>query len=248
MQLTSLSRRNVLVAAVLAAAAALLTAAYVSRTHGGPAAAAAATGPLTTVYFAGRDIATGTAGSQALADGALVPRRVPRDEVVPAAVTAPAQIRSLVAVQPLFAGEQATTRRFARPQLQGIRGGLRGTLRVISVPGSAEQLLAGTLQVGDHVDVVATLKPASGVPYGQIVLRNLLVVSAPAGGGTSVAGIGGGSGSGSSSVGLELTDVQAKKLFFVMENGSWSLVLRPPAHAADGGKQVESAATVLKGE
>ena len=60
--------------------------------------------------------------------------------------------------QALYAGDQVTVKRFSDLHAEGIRGELKGTMRAVQVPGDANQLLAGTLQAGDHVDLVANLK------------------------------------------------------------------------------------------
>src|SRR2546426_983568 len=44
---------------------------------------------------------------------------------------------------------------------------------------------------------------------------------------------------------IAVTDSQAQKLFYVMENGKWTLELRPVTDAADSPESVDTAATVL---
>jgi Flp pilus assembly protein CpaB len=44
---------------------------------------------------------------------------------------------------------------------------------------------------------------------------------------------------------LAVTDSQAQKMFFVMQNGKWSLELRPVTDAADSPESVDTAQTVL---
>src|ERR671934_209625 len=68
---------------------------------------------------------------------------------------------------------------FVAPSAQGPRGGLSGTVRLMAVPGDPDQLLAGVLKAGDHVDVIAALK-GNGLGSGnssQILLRDLRVVT-----------------------------------------------------------------------
>ena len=229
-----LGLRNLAAAAVLAAVAALLTAAYAQRA--GRASPPAAAQDLATVYVAARDVPAGTAGSEALDAGLIVPRRLPRAAVAPGSATTADEVRALVAVQPLYAGEQAARRRFGPSGATGVRGQLSGTRRVLAVPGTPEQLLAGMLAAGDHVDVVASLRGAAvQEPTGATVLRNLLVVRAPTvdrGRATAAAVV-------------ELTDVQAQRLFFVIRNGDWSFVLRPPTAAAESATRIDSAAAIL---
>jgi len=44
---------------------------------------------------------------------------------------------------------------------------------------------------------------------------------------------------------LAVTDSQAQKLFYVTENGKWTLELRPVSEAADSPDSVDTAQTVL---
>ena len=76
----------------------------------------------------------------------------------------------------------------------------------------------------------------------RVVLRNLLVLRAPNGGGptskispndTSFSAV------------LQVTDSQAQKLFFVMQNGDWSLQLRPVLTPQDSPPSVETVGSVL---
>jgi hypothetical protein len=43
---------------------------------------------------------------------------------------------------------------------------------------------------------------------------------------------------------LRLTDAQAHKLFFIEENGTWSLILRPPARSGDSPENIKDAQTI----
>ena len=106
------------------------------------------------VLVAAKDIPVDTQGSDLLSGTWLTKLTVPRREVVPGAITSPQQLRSLIATQPIYAGEQVTTRRFGTPAERGVRAQIKGTQRVIEVDGDAHQLLAGTLRAGDHVDIV----------------------------------------------------------------------------------------------
>lgn len=240
-----MSRSNptrITLAALLAGAAALLTVLYVGRADGRSTGSSAA---LVTVYVAKHDVAIGTAGAAAVADGVFRPQQLPRAQVLPDAVTRPAELASLVAIQPIFAGEQATLRRFGAAGLEGVRTDLRGTMRALTVSGTTEQLLAGTLADGDHVDVIAALKRGNAqTPYGRIVLRDVLVLRAPkpAAEGSRLSGSGD-----ATSATVRLGDDQALTLFFVLKNGDWTFALRPAVHARDSAAAVASAATVLQG-
>ncbi len=81
----------------------------------------------------------------------------------------------------MYAGEQVTLRRFSDVAAQGIRSQLKGTLRAVQIAGDPNQLLAGTLEAGDHVDLVANLRldTNTAATATRIVLRDLTVLSAP---------------------------------------------------------------------
>jgi hypothetical protein len=114
------------------------------------------------------------------------------------------------------------------------------------LPGTTDQLLAGTLRDGDHVDVLANLKSGSCTTCYAVrdVARNLLVLHAPAGspGGTRVS-----SGTGASVI-LAVSDRrESQKIFFAVQNSSgWTLQLRPVANATDAPFDLEGTESLLK--
>ena len=238
--------RNIGIAVALAAVAALLTSFYVTnyKRH------VQRGQDSVTVLVAKHDIQPGTAGS----DVSLAPESVPRRSVVPGAISNQDEIHNLVASQETFAGEQVTTQRFSAVAESGVRGQLKGTLRAYQVQGDANQLLAGTLKTGDHVDLVAAVKISRGssnddIVFSRIVLRDLKVLQAPQG--APAAGkLTGGAGQTTSAL-LAMTDNQAQKFQWVLANsqnsngGAWHLELRPVTHAADSPDHLDSVYTVL---
>jgi pilus assembly protein CpaB len=225
--------RNLIIAIGLAALATALTAFYVSgyksRVNRGT--------QLVPVLVAKKEIPAGTSGAQV---GAYVKNdTVLRRTLAQGAVARLAAIRTLVTPQPIYPGAQITTRQFVAPTDQGPRGGLSGSLRLMAVPGNPDQLLAGVLQPGDHVDVIAALKTGAlgSSSVSRIILRNVRVVTP-----TDKPKSGGLGGSQNSSVVLALTDVQAQNLFYAMKNGDWTLALRPPT----GATQTKAPATTGK--
>lgn len=232
--------RNVLIAIGLALVAMMLTLFYVTNykrsvqksTSGVP------------VYVATKDISTGTTGSE-IAKSDLRVETVQKRDVVAGAISSPGNVAGLVLAAPLYAGEQVTLRRFSDVAAQGIRSQLKGTLRAVQIAGDPNQLLAGTLEAGDHVDLVANLRldASSSATATRIVLRDLLVLTAP--NDPSVAKVSTPSGSGS--VVLAVTDTQVQRLFFVVKNGDWTLELRPVIGAVDSPERVDTLSTVLAG-
>jgi Flp pilus assembly protein CpaB len=232
--------RNIAVAVGLALVAALLTTFYVAnyKRHVRQAET------TVKVFVAKRDIPQGTPGTALLAHGWVGTADVVQRSVVPGAISSPQQVTALITAQNIYAGEQITLRRFANETELGVRSQLHGPLRAISLPGSSDSLLAGTLRDGDHVDLVANLKTGSCTTCTatRAVVRNLLVLRAPLGSGSKV------SGTGTVSVLLAVSDrKEEQKVFFTTGNAAgWTLVLRPVANAVDSPEVIETPLSVLK--
>jgi len=244
--------RNVTIAIGLGLLAAVLTLVYVTNyrkhvQHGQQNVG---------VLVAATDIPAGTSGAQIAAGHMLKQETVPRTALVPGAISSPEQIARLVSTDTVMAGEQVSTRRFGNSTQLGVRAQLKGTMRAVQVSANPNQILAGTLRAGDHVDLVANLKGGSttgGDPihFDRIVLRNLLILRAP----TTADGKGGNltQPNQTFSVMFAVTDSQASKLMYVTRNsdgsgspdGGWALELRPVTNGADGPEKVESSQTVL---
>ncbi len=246
--------RNIALALGLAAVAAFLTLFYVTN-YKKSVRHQQANVP---VLVAKADIPAGMLGSEVVAKHLLAQQQVPRTDVVQGAISSPEQISNLVATEPVYIGEQVTARRFGPQAATGVRATLTGTLRAVQVAGDQNQVLAGTLKEGDHVDLLASLKyKVSDVLAGgagsqsdvdrvasRIVLRDLRVLRVSGG-----PGVGGKltSSPGNSQYWamLAVTDNQAQKLFFVIKNGEWALELRPVLHADDSPGSVETIESVL---
>jgi Flp pilus assembly protein CpaB len=231
--------RNIGIAIVLAVVAALLTTFYVTNykrsvQHGEE---------NVPVYVATHDIALGTSGADVAQGGGLRVEQVPRRSVVPGAISQPDQIADKIAVEPVYAGEQVSTQRFRSVQEQGIQAQLKGNLRALEVPGSATQLLNGTLQDGDRVDVVGTwLMPEHSQNHvSRVVLRNLLVLKAPET--NTVSSKLSSNPNEGFTVMLALTDSQATKFWWTVQNAEWSLQLRPVTDPSDSPEEINNSKT-----
>ncbi len=232
--------RNIGIAVALAIVAALLTTFYVTNYK----RTVQQGEQKVPVYVASHDIALGTSGTDVAHRNLLRVEHVPRRSVVPGAISQPDQLDKLVAVEPIYAGEQVSTRRFRTAEEQGIRAQLKGNLRAFSVAGSEQALLAGTLKDGDRVDVVGNwVFPENSQNHvTRVVLRNLLVLKAPE---TSRFSSKLGSNPDQPfSTMLQVTDAQAEKLWWIEQNGKWSLELRPVTDDADSPDRLETSKTV----
>jgi Flp pilus assembly protein CpaB len=237
--------KNITIAVALALVAALLTSFYVTNYQRN----VRQDETNVPIWVAKRDIPAGSTGTEIARKGMLEKSEIVRRSVVPGAISNPDQIGDLVATQPIYAGEQVSTRRFAMPGQQGIKAQLTGVQRAIQVPGDQHQLLAGTLRSGDKVDLVATFGAGGSsnkIFFTRIVLRDIEVLKAPAGVGTADK-VRSGSEDGAYSVMLKLTDTQVQKLHWVYTDAEeWHLELRPGRDAADSPENVESWYSVLR--
>jgi len=230
--------RNIVIAVGLALVAMLITLLYVTNYKRSVQHDASSV----QVYVAAHDIAGGVAGAELIKQKDFRPESVTRRDVVPGAISNPAQIQNLVLSGPLYAGEQVTLRRFTDAAAEGIRAQLKGTMRAVQVAGDPNQLLAGTLRAGDHVDLVANLRvdPNKATNATRIVLRDLTVLSGP--GESATAKV---TSNGATSVILAVTDTQVQRLFYVLRNADWTLELRPVVNAADSPERVETLTSVM---
>ena len=233
--------RNIGIAVALALVAGLLTVFYVTNYKREVRSAEADV----TVYVASKDIAAGTSGEEVMSGGFLTKQEVAKRSVTPGAISTPEQLEGRLAAAPVYAGEQVTTRRFTTEQEKGVRAQLTGNKRALELPGSKQQLLAGTLQDGDHVDVVGSWNvPESDTRhYARVFLRDVVVLNAPDSTDTTAKLTD--PNNGAYSVMLMLTDSQAQKLWWVSQNGAWTLQLRPTNDAADSPESAESAGSLL---
>jgi Flp pilus assembly protein CpaB len=240
--------RNIAIAVVLAVLAAVIVSFYVKQQKQDLQRGQT----LTAVYVAKEDIPAGTPGSEIESKVERV--EVAKDASAPGAIVRPEDLEGKVSTEQIYANEQVSLLRFANPTEQGVRAKLSGTLRAVQVPGDEHQLLSGTLNDGDRVDVVANLKyklvnfGRSGGGDAQenvatrTVLRDVLVIQATVSSGDSKRLS---ADSQNKFVLLALTDAQSQKLFFVMKNGEWTLQLRPVKDPADSPESIETVATVL---
>ncbi|HLX20765.1 MAG TPA: Flp pilus assembly protein CpaB [Gaiellaceae bacterium] len=242
--------KNIVIAVALGLLAVICTTVYVTNyrkhvQHGQQSVS---------VLVARNDIPAGTSGASIISGQLLKTESVPRTALVPGAISSPAQIARLATVDEIMAGEQVTTRRFGNASELGIRAQLTGNLRAIQVAADPNQILAGTLKAGDHVDLVGNMKvdennSGNSVHFDRVVLRNLLVLRAPTLATTGTLN----SSTQKYSVTLAVTDAQAPKLYFVIKNadpngspdGGWALALRPVTNSVDSPDSVADIGTVL---
>lgn len=233
--------RNIGLAIALAAVAVLLVFYYVAQERG----RLQNEQELVPVWVAAKNIPAGTSGAELESGAFITEKEVERSVVSSGTLLDPATVVDKVVVEDIYKGEQVSTLRFRSETQKGIRAELSGNLRAVQLPGTEHQLLRGTLQKGDHVDVVGTWNVPEGVTHhvSRILLRDILVLEA-----AQQAEVTSKISQGPNqqlSVKLALTDAQEAKLFWIAQNGEWTLVLRPPADSADSPESAENYQTLL---
>jgi Flp pilus assembly protein CpaB len=232
--------RNIVLAVVLAVLAALLTALYVANYQNRVDAGQ----ELVKVFVAKSDIPPGTAA--AAVQQLVSQKEVQQRSVAPAAVYDFQTLKGQTTAQWIYTGEQVSARRFNSTGRTGIHAELKGNFRAFSVPGTKQQLLAGVLKAGDHVDVIAHFGPKLAA---RTLLRDVLVLRAPQSGkiDSSVAT----SQDNAFDVVLRVTDSQANKLFFVTsgvvdDEFDWWLGLRAPVDATDSPESLTTLPSAIR--
>lgn len=242
--------RNTLLAAGLAIVGAIFIFLYVTSYRNDVQHGAS----LVPVYVAARDIQAGTNGGDIAGGGYLKKATVLRRNVVTGAISNLDQISGLAAASLIVSGEQISVRQFHSAAQQGVLANISGNLRAMTLSGQPTQVLAGVAKQGNHVDVLANVKYALRPPgssslasggdlnqtASRVILRNLVILRAADD--PSSSGLANNNGS---SVTLALTDTQAQKLLFAVQNGTWWLVLRPVANPADSPDSVETMQSML---
>src|SRR5438093_6634657 len=233
--------KNIGIAVVLAAFAGLLTIFYVANykrhVQNGE--------NKVSVLVAARDIPAGTTGSEVVEQHYLKTETVPKRTVVPGAIAGTDQLNNQVATEQIYRGEQVTTARFGSTSELGIRAQLKGTERAMQMEGDINELLVGTLQAGDHVDVLVTWthpECSSCVHVSKVIVRNLLVLK-PA---DPVTDTKLGSSQDAFAVQLRATDSQWQKIYWGRKVGVLSLLLRPPSGATNSPRSVDSSETLFR--
>ena len=237
--------KNISIAVALALVAALLTSFYVTNYQRN----VRKDETNVAIWVAKGDIPAGSTGADIERKGMFAKAEIVRRSVVPGAISNLDQVAELVTTQPIYAGEQISTRRFSTQSQRGIKAQLAGVQRAIEIDGGQHNLLAGTLQKGDKVDLVATFGAggAAGIEFTRIVLRDIEVLRAPAAATESQKITSASERGGGFNVILKVTDTQVQKLHWIYTAADeWHLELRPGIDAADSPENVESWYSVLR--
>jgi len=238
-------------AIILAAAAALLVVVYVK----GYQSDVNGRNDEVTVLVANQTIPQLTPGNQVVEADMYRESTVPKTSLVDGAVTNPDQLKGLVARNDVYPGEQLTTNQFVKSDTNSVAVNLKPNQRAIDFPATPGAGLVGRLQVGDHVDVVASFEvvpidPATGlprqggqsIPVTKTIAKDALVLSVPAtGDSTSV------SDAKDSVLTLAINVDDVQHVVFAQEKGDVYFVLRPPGSSDDVRPVIDDVRSVLRG-
>jgi pilus assembly protein CpaB len=238
--------RNIAIALVLAGIAAFLVIVYTGNVQ----KHAKSSQQATTVVVATSDIPAGTTVADAISGGQLQLHKViQQDVVVGALVDEKALDSSYVAKQDLYAGQQVTSAMFSPSNDTRIVTQIKQNYRAVQIGLTPDQLLGGTLESGDHVDLVGTytVHPNNGgsdYDVSRIIVRDVLVLKAPE---TDTATGKLVSSSDIPSVTLEVPDSVVPKITFTLHAGDGALwfALRPANGSTDGPTTLATVPSVI---
>src|SRR3954451_8501566 len=238
--------RNIAIALVLAGIAAFLVIMYTGNVQ----KQAHSSQQATQVVVATADIPAGTTVADAISGGQLQLRKVVQQDVVVGALTDEKSLdSSYVAKQDLVAGQQVTSAMFTPSDKTRLGTQIKQNYRAIQIGLTPDELLGGTLETGDHVDLVGTytVHPNDGgsdYDVSRIIVRDVQVLKAPqtdAATGKLVAT------SDHPSVTLSVPDSVVPKITFTLHGGDGALwfVLRPANGSTDGPTTLATVPSVI---
>lgn len=253
------SVRNIVIAVVLAVLAAVLVIMYTSNAQ----KQANSGQENVTVLVAKTDIAAGTSVSDAITAGAFETRSVVSKDVVPGALNSVASLnKDLASVGPISAGAQVTATMWSQSQQNPIVTQISGVDRALQFSLNANRVLGGTLQAGDHVDILwsGTIHPTGNdSKFGDTIVSRALFLNVPilstydTGAASAAltadgqAANGGGSSDGTAGIGviIKLPQTQVAPFLLALSNGGVWFALRPATGAQDSPIVLTTACTLI---
>jgi pilus assembly protein CpaB len=145
--------RNIAIALVLAGIAAFLVIMYTGNVQ----KHAKSSQQATSVLVATADIPAGTSVADAISGGQIQSRSIVQQDVIVGALQDEKSLNSsYVTKQDLYSGQQVTAAMFSPSQETGITAQVKDNYRAMQFAIDNNMILGGTLQAGDHVDLVGT--------------------------------------------------------------------------------------------
>ncbi len=182
-----------------------------------------------TVIVAKQDIAPGTRLDSLVSSGGFTTLSLPRDALVPGAITNLSQVQGETASARILQGEQITTARIQGTTANN-RLGIDPGYQAITLQLSPQELVGGNIQPQDHVTLYVTIGGNSTAgAVTLVVVPDVKVLQAPvfaSGTGTGLTGSSGGGNGGFITLELKPLDV-AKVLLADQQSTLWMSLLRP---------------------
>ena len=236
--------RNIVIALVLAAVAALLVIVYTGNVQ----KQANNSQDTVKVLVATTDIAAGTAAQDAISSGQLKLEDVVTRDQIANATTDPSQIDATwVSGQEIYAGQQITGAMFKPSNETGVGTQIKGNYRAVEIPLDDDPVMLGTLQAGDHVDLIGTytVHPSNGgsdFDVSRVIVRDVEVIKAP----DATESKGGLGGQGNQNhVTLKVPDTVVPKITFTLHGGELWFALRPGKGAQEGPTTLATVSSVI---
>jgi Flp pilus assembly protein CpaB len=180
-----------------------------------------ATAQTTQVLVARSLIQKGTPGNIVGTKHLYELRAVPKDTVRLGALIDPASLRTGVALNDIFPGQQLVDGDFGVPS-NVLDTTISGGQRAISIPIDTSRTLQGQIEAGDHVDIywngVATSASCGTAGFVALLLQNVDVIQLAAGGGE---------------ITLQVDPVEAGRLAYATDNGKLWFTLRAKVGVPD---------------
>lgn len=227
--------RNIAIALVLAGIAAFLVIMYTGNVQ----KQAHNSQQTTTVLVATADIPAGTTVADAISGGQIQTHQVVQQDVIVGALTDEKSLNSsYVTKQDLYSGQQVTASMFAPSDETRLVTQIKQNYRAIQIGLTPDELLGGTIEAGDHIDMVGTytVHPSNGDPdydISRIIVRDVQVLKAPDINTTTgqLAAT-----TTTPSITVSVPDTVVPKITFTLHGGDGALwfVLRPSNGSQDG--------------
>jgi Flp pilus assembly protein CpaB len=207
------TRRRSLVAGGVAAGLAVIVLVVYLHNYRSSVKSATATAP---VLVANNLIPKGTSGDIIATGTQYQVQQLPKSELKTGAITDPGILAGRVALTDIYPRQQLTAAEFSPTVVDTLGQHITGSERAISVSLDTVHGLNGQIANGDHIDIYIGLNRAGGEPIIKLLMADIDVLRAPAGGGVFT---------------LKATTKQAAVLAWAMDNGKQWFVLRPPSGA-----------------
>jgi Flp pilus assembly protein CpaB len=185
---------------------------------------------------ADRLIPKGASADVLTSSGELKVADVAQNRLDAGAVASIGALQGQVATRDIYPGDQITAGDFATSS-QPLLNKVQGADRAMAISLDSSHGLLGQVKPGDHVDVYSSFNAQSGgstgasvQPVARVLMRDILVLSAPAS--AKAKGVGAAQDA-QQDVTLRINARQAGALAFAADNGKVWFALRPKAGAKD---------------